>query len=317
MRYVIDILILFFYLTIMTGTIYSQTNVNKEKYYLNPVLINPAMSGSEFHPVLNMSVSKRWMGISESPSIQMISTSLRMGNFDFYNPKMFLNKTNLKTYEKVGLGITAYNYIDGPESAKGVQMAYAYHIALRKSRLSFGLSGTYNSNTLNGSLFNPVTPIDPLIDYSKEGINRFNMNFGSLYYTSDYFLGLSVLNLIPSKNIYQLAFGDDKRDFWLQGGYIFKDINSFMIEPSVFLNYNEINNLSYDIFAKLYFLRLNWLALGYHSRNAFSIKTGLRTGLLYLAYSFELSLSKIAKYSVGTHEIGIGLNIGTRRLEGF
>jgi hypothetical protein len=78
-------------------------------YYLNQQLINPATAGSEFYPVVNLSFTKQWLGFDNSPTMQMIGTSLRMGNFDFYNPKMFLNKTNLKAYEKIGMGLVIYN----------------------------------------------------------------------------------------------------------------------------------------------------------------------------------------------------------------
>ncbi len=170
---------------------------------------------------------------------------------------------------------------------------------------------------LDQSLFNPVFPNDPLIDYSKESINSFNINVGTYYYNSDFFAGLSVLNLIPVKDSYKSNYANENREFWLHGGYIFKEVEGVMIEPSVFINYNNDNNLSYDIFTKLYFFRLNWVALAYHSRNAVSMKTGIRARLFYFTYSYELTLSKIARYNTGTHEIGLGLNIGTRRLEGF
>jgi type IX secretion system PorP/SprF family membrane protein len=291
----------------------AQPFLRSEKQYLNPVIVNPAIAGSEFDPVLNISASKTWLGITGSPSTQMLSTSLRIGNFDFYNPKMFLNKTQLKAYEKIGLGLVVYNNQEGPVSNRGAQMAYAYHVPFMESRLSFGLAGTYNSFILDQSLFKPVNPMDPGISYSKEAIHAFNANIGIYYYTPDYFTGLSALNLFPGPENYNRQV----TEFSLQAGYIFKSLENIMLEPSLFLNYNSAEKLSYDLYTKLYFLRLNWVALGYHSYEAFSISTGLKIRRIYICYSVRANLSKIMRYNAGSHEIGLGLNLGTRRLEGF
>lgn len=291
----------------------AQGFLRSEKQYLNPVIVNPAIAGSEFDPVLNVSASKTWLGITESPSTQMLSTSLRIGNFDFYNPKMFLNKTGLKAYEKIGLGAVVYNHQEGPVSNRGAQLAYAYHIPFRQSRLSLGLAGSFNSYMLDQSGFKPVNPADPGIDYSRESLNAFNANIGVYYYTPDYFAGISALNLFPGPENYNIQ----ATEFSLQGGYIFKDPGKVMLEPSVIINYNEEEEFSFDIYTKMYFMRLNWVAIAYHSYKAFSIQTGLRIRKFYISYSVRAHLSKIVRYNAGTHEIGLGLNIGTRRLEGF
>jgi type IX secretion system PorP/SprF family membrane protein len=290
-----------------------QSVLIRDESYLNPVIANPAVSGSEFDPMLNVSASKSWLGIPGSPSTQMISTSLRIGNYDFYNPKMFLNKTKLKAYEKIGMGLAIYNQTEGPVANRGAQIAYAYHVPFQKSRLAFGLAGTFNSHILDQSEFRPVIPIDPLIDYTKENINVFNANIGVYYYTADYFAGLSALNLFSNSKYKK----ENNRIYSLQGGYIFKNIGSLMVEPSAFLKYDAENKLYYNIYSKLYFPRLHWVAIGYHSSRALSFMGALRLRKLYLCYVFKTNLSKIFRYNAGTHQVGLGMNIGTRRLEGF
>ncbi|HYW97180.1 MAG TPA: type IX secretion system membrane protein PorP/SprF [Bacteroidales bacterium] len=105
-------------LSASTGLSAQSENIFRN-YYLNQVIINPATSGSEYYSIVNLSFSRQWLGFKNSPSLQMLSTSLRMGNYDFYNPKQFLNKTGFKSNERIGFGAVVYNANEGPFPPEG------------------------------------------------------------------------------------------------------------------------------------------------------------------------------------------------------
>ncbi len=316
MRQTIRVFVVGMILSSAALQIQAQHNIIYRNHHLHQVFLNPATAGSEFFPVAALSYNKQWLGINQSPATLLASTSLRMGNFDFYNPKMFINKSSLKARERIGIGLGIYSDRNGPVANRGLNLAYAYHLALDNSRLSLGISGTAEQSVLDGSTWDPITPGDPLLGDGKESYINFNANFGVYYYGSKYFAGFSANHLIPLEN--KLDPGEKvKQDFILHGGYLFFSMESIKFEPSVNIRYLDYEQLEYDIRAKVYLQHIHWIALTYRSYKALALTAGMKIRQFYMAYSFEANLSSMVKYSAGTHGVHVGLNLGMRRLEGF
>lgn len=294
----------------------AQENIIYRSHHLHQIFSNPATAGSEFFPVAAISYGKQWLGFNQSPGTFLASTSLRMGNFNFYNPKMFINKTSLKSKERVGFGIGLYSDQNGPITDRGLNLAYAYHLALDNSRLSFGLSGSVEQSVLDGSTWDPITSGDPLLGNGKESYFNFNANIGAYYYGPSYFAGIAVNHLIPLED--KVNPGETvKQDYIIHGGYLFNSMKDFKFEPSLHVRYLDYKKLEYDIQAKVYLQHVHWIALAYRSYQALALSAGLKIRQFYLAYSFEANLSSMISYSAGSHGIHLGLNLGMRRLEGF
>ncbi len=316
MRIYLRIVAIVFTLLAGSQLLIAQHNIIYRNHQLHQVFTNPATAGSEFFPVAAISYQKQWLGINQSPGTLLASTSLRMGNFDFYNPKMFINKTSLKTKERVGLGFGLYSDQNGPLASRGVNLAYAYHLIMDNSRLSFGLSGSAEQTVLNGSVWDPITPGDPLLGNGKESYLNFNANIGAYYYGPNYFAGIAANHLIPLED--KVNPGETvKQDYIIHGGYLFRSMEEFKIEPSLNIRYLDYESVEYDIQAKAYLQHVHWIALTYRSYKALAISAGLKIRRFYLAYSFEANLSPIIRYSAGSHGIHLGLNLGIRRLEEF
>lgn len=310
------LLFLFILLIRGNGPLYGQHNYIYRFNQLHQEMINPATAGSEFIPVAAITYQKQWLGISHSPSTLLASTSLRIGNFDFYNPKMMVNKSKLKSQERIGMGIGFYTDQNGPLSSRGFNMAYAYHLNFSSSSLAFGLSGTMEQTVLNASSWNPITAGDPLLDGIKESYYNFNANLGVSYSGARYFAGFAVNHLIPLED--KVNPGEKvKQDFVLHGGYLFWDLQDVKFEPSLNLRYLDYEILEYDIRAKVYLQHVHWIALTYRSYKALALSAGLKVKRFYIAYLFEANLSSMVNYSAGSHGISIGMNLGMRGLEGF
>lgn len=294
----------------------AQHNQIYRNHHLHQVFMNPATSGSEYFPVAVLSFQKQWLGIPHSPGTLLASTSLRMGNFDFYNPKMFLNTSGIKSRERIGLGIGLYSDQNGPLTSRGLDLAYAYHIELDHSVLALGLSGTAEQSVLNGSVWDPITPGDPLLGIEKESFFNFNADFGIYYYGATYFAGAAVNHLLPLKNNVNPE-ETVKQDYIIHGGYLFRSMEEIKFEPSVNIRYLDYESLEYDVRIKVYLQHIHWLALTYRSYKAVALSAGMKIRRFYLAYYFESNLSPIIRYSAGSHGIYLGMNLGIRRLEGF
>jgi len=302
----------------MTGSYkgLAQNNIIYRHNDLHQVFINPATSGSEYFPMAALSYEKQWVGINQSPSNILASTSLRIGNFNFYNPKMFINTSKLKTAERIGMGIGIYSDRNGPVINRGANLAYAYHLVLNDARLSFGLSASAEQTILDETIWAPITPGDPLLGSIREPYYQFNASFGSYIYAPEYFAGFAATHLIPIED--KLNPGEKiKQDLILHGGYLFRSSEEFKFEPSVNFRYLDMEVLEFDIRATAYINHVNWVALTYRSYKALKLSAGMKVRRFYLAYTFEANLSPIAKYNAGTHGIHMGMNMGIRRLEGF
>lgn len=298
------------------GELIAQHNILYRSHLLHQVLVNPATAGSEFIPVAALSYQKQWLGINRSPHTLVSSTSLRIGNFDFYNPKMFINKSKLRSKERIGIGGAVYSDRNGPISMRGINLSYAYHLAFSGSRLSFGLSGTAEQSVLDGSAWDPITPGDPLLGGDGESFLQFNANTGVYYYGPRYYAGFAVGHLIPLEN--KIEPGKKvKQDFIFHGGYLFRPLENFKIEPSVNIRYLDYKILEYDFQTRIYVHHIHWMALTYRSYQALALMVGFKVRKFYVAYNFEVNLSPIIKYNGGTHGLHVGLNLGMRRLEGF
>jgi type IX secretion system PorP/SprF family membrane protein len=294
----------------------SQHNIIYRYNHLHQVFINPATAGSEFFPVACLSYQKQWLGINQSPSNILASASLRMGNFDFYNPKMFINTSDLRSVERIGMGLGVYSDQNGPVYNRGISLAYAYHLTLKETRLSFGLSANAEQSVLNESTWDPTTPGDPLLGNGRESYYHFNANAGVYIYAPKYYAGFAATHLIPLED--KLNPGQSmKQDFLLHGGYLFRSSEKFKFEPSVNIRYLDLKEFEFDIRAKAYLNHTHWVALTYRSYLALNLSAGMKIKGFYVAYHFEANLSQVIKYNAGTHGLHIGMNLGMRRLEAY
>lgn len=285
-------------------------------YFLHQQIINPAISGSEFFPVVNASYIKQWAGISQSPSVQMISGSFRIGNFDFYNPKMYVNKTSLKAAERIGAGFVVFNDNQGPVSHRGAQMSYAFHVPMDRARISFGLSAGYYQHMIDERDFSPVFPNDPILHFGTESYAHFNAGTGVYYYSPNWFAGASVTDLVPLR-LEDLDNQRIRQDLHLNGGYMIDPGDRVKFEPSVYLALYNYEALYYQVNARIYMDHVHWMNFHYRSIGTIGIQAAVKISRFHIAYGYEANLSRIFLYNMGTHEINIGTNLGIRRLEGF
>jgi len=297
-------------------TLSAQDNIVYRNNHLHQVMMNPATAGSEFIPVAVVSYQKQWLGIDHSPAALLASASLRIGNFDFYNPQMMINTSRIRTREKIGLGFGIYTDQNGPAMNRGLYLAYAYHIRLSGSSLALGISGNMDQSLVNGASWDPLSSGDPLLESKKDSYFNFNANVGIFYSSNRYFGGFSANHVLPLEN--RMKPGEHiKQDYILHGGYLFRSLMAFKIEPSLNLRYLDYETLEYDIRAKLYLKHIHWVAISYRSYKALSISFGLKIERFYLAYQYESNLSRMIRYSAGSHGLNLGINLGMRGLERY
>jgi len=309
-------LLIFFSLLLSPGKVKSQDNVMYRYSFLHPELLNPAISGSTFHPQACLTFNKQWIGIQGSPQTMLTSASIRIGNFDFYNPQKNINTSNIKSRERIGLGIGLYSDRNGPVSSRGIHAAYAYHLPLERALLSLGISGNVDQRILDETIFQPTYPGDPILTGTKESFMSYNATVGAFYYSPEFFGGVAFHHIIPLED--KFYPGEKvKPDVILHGGYLFSSFGKPRMEISTNLRYLDLDKLEYDIHFRTYIREIHWVALSYRTNNGVALHLGFKTGGFYLAYTYETALSSMVRYHMGTHAVHLGINLGIRRITGF
>lgn len=296
--------------------VFGQSSTILETHYLRPVIINPATAGSEYYPVVDLASGKKWLGIENSSSTQILSTSLRMGNFDFYNPKMYLNKTDFKAKERVGFGAYIFNYSNGPELNQGALLAYAYHLPLKYSNLSFGLSVSYERKSLRTEMLVPLNPFDPVLTREFLPLNYLSFNFGAFYYDRKWFIGLSANELYKVSNDRANKQYKNQDIALTVGGSVFK-YDKIIIEPSINAFLIDLKHFRSDLNIKLYYNYVHWIVFSIRTNYTAGLKFGYKIRNFYVAYEYDLTLTKIIRFNTGNHMLNLGVNLGTRLTDKF
>jgi len=78
------------------------------------------------------------------------------------------------------------------------------------------------------------------------------------------------------------------------------------------------NNLSVDIYAKLYIKKYHWIAVSYSTDRKINFRFGLKLyKRIYAGYNYECTLSNMVFYNYGSHEIHLGINLGLVGIKGI
>ncbi len=247
------------------------------------------------------------MGVNGSPSGQVFSNSLRLGEENFYDENMFINRPVINIADRVGIGLTVYNDNNGPLKHTGLLFAYAYHIPFRENRLSLGLSGSVTQHYLNTQLFKPANAGDPELYNNNKAIVP-EVNFGIIFHNPRFFAGLALNNIV---NLNKTM--DHKNSFpsvVAHGGYIFKINSTYKIEPALYLWKFSQENFSADFNCRVVFRNRNWLLLSYQNYN--SLLAGICisvTKAVHLGYSYAVGTQGLSAYYSGNQSLSLRADI--------
>ena len=269
--------------------------------------INPAAAGYDGAFISQFTATKKWIGMSGSPMNQVLSNSLRLGEEEFYDPTMFINKPFINYAPRVGIGLTFFNESNGPLQHTGAMLAYAYHLSIHDNRISFGLSGLVTQYHLNTREFKPVNPIDASL-YTNTSAFIPDINFGAFFYNRKLFAGLSVISLVNFNKI--PGYIETFPSILLCAGNKFIVNDRIKFEPSVFIWKFGKGSLLTDINGKLYFRDKNWIMLSYQGIGG--VLTGFGLNLkpgLQIYYTYTTNTTGLSTINAGSHSISLRVNI--------
>jgi len=261
-------------------------------YQNNPYLINPAVAGSIEQTPVYLTTRKQWMGFGKgAPSTTVLSAHKRVDN--------------------TAIGGYVFNDNFGNISRNGANLTYAYHARLNdEMQLSFAVSGSICKYNHDQSEYEHIESGDPAIFQSKISTIIPNSDIGVYLYSNSFFAGLSAMQLLNSKMI--LGFDNQDKNYTvnhynLYAGYILPASETLDIQPSVLLKSANLNNNEIDINIRATFNNSFFVGATYSTSSAVSVLLGMHHKNYSFGYVYDYSLSNLAKYSHGTHEVLLGI----------
>jgi len=302
--------------------VHSQQLPRFSQYYANEFLINPAVAGCDGRTVFNIGARKQWLGFSENtPSSYIISAQGRLLKTS-YTLKAGPRGANYHKAGKgrVGLGGIVFHDENGAVGRTGAQFSYAYHLFIRNSQLSFGLTGNVYQFRINPELAKLKNPeSDPLNGLIGKSTLVPDAGIGINFMKSNWHAGFSVSQIFQSKlKIGNSADYQSSQEIRLMRHYnILADYRftlpsnpNWEIEPSTLILFNEMLRMQADLTLKAYFKRQYWFGLSGRSSGDIILLIGAKFKNYYFGYSFDYGFKGISRYSLGSHEICFAVKLG-------
>ena len=226
---------------LLTQLSFSQEGIAVYSDYLsdNLYLIHPSMAGAANCAKLRLTARQQWFGQDDAPQLQTLSFNASVG-------------------PQSGIGVIAFNDVNGYNSQTGAKLTYAHHIRFSRSdydlnQLSFGINAGFVQSRLDETKFYPE--FDPIVDGGmKQKDSYFNVDIGASYNYLDFFAHFTAMNVISNKrDIYTDIESDNLRKYLITVGYVFGFQESLQWEPSVmFQAVDETKEKTIDINLKVY-----------------------------------------------------------------
>lgn len=307
------------------------------QYILNNYILNPAVTGIENYTEIKLSNRNQWTGINGAPVTTYFSIHTPVGKTDLRTSATSFevpgeNPRGQRLWEEYtapdphhGFGFTAMNDKAGYINRWSINATYAYHKPLSvKTTLSAGFSGGFTSVNLDRSKIElpNLDPDDPAIGISTGELKKVKPEIGAglWLYSAKYFVGLSVLNIIPGKakfvttDKYGTSFTPN---YFVTAGYRFSLTDEIMAMPSVMLQYWQPQLTGIHTNIKFQYLDNVWVGGSYRFSDmisGYSAMAGVNVSNTFnISYSYEVATtSRLRTYTNNTHEIMLGFILGNK-----
>ncbi len=274
------------------------------QFYANPLYLNPAFAGTARCPRVNLNYRNQWPALT--------------GTFVTYSASYDQHVEALGG----GVGLLVMNDKAGENTLNTTNVSGIYSYQLNVTRefsIKFGLQGTYTQKKLDWDKLTFGDMIDPRYGFIYEtqelrpNTNKgfWDFSAGILGYSNRVYGGVAVNHLTEPEEYYIKAAPGSKLPMKITGhiGAILPIGNSrdgaTYISPN-FLYQKQRDFEQYNIgvyFAKAPLVGGIW----YRGGDSFIVLVGLQQGIFKFGYSYDVTVSKLANASAGSHELSVGL----------
>jgi len=278
------------------------------QFFMNPVYLNPAYSGSMKIPRAGVQYRNQWPAYSNAYTTYFAT-------FDTYLPKA-----------KSGIGMLMYNDVqgDGVYTETSFKFIYSKEIRLNPDWTMYGsISAGAQFNSLNFSRLIFADGLDPISGQNQpsaetvpDNNNRLLPDFGTgvLFFNDHYFFGLAADHLTePNQSIYSEYPSHLPRKYtahfevnfpWFRAGHAKKYLK---LNPNfIFQSQGKEHNLTYGLYANRKGLTMGvWNRLTTRSCADMILMAGFMTKQLRTAVSYDWNITGVGLRSHGAVELSV------------
>ena len=269
------------------------------QYMFNKIAYNPGYAGAVNGICVGGLIRQQWVGFKETDD---------EGKSSMVAPETYVVSINAPVRAlRGGLGATIIQDKIAFQNNITLNLIYAYQTTLGAGDLGIGAQLSLLNKTIDFTEYNPPTSTnDPLLNEAEQSDMIFDVGIGLYYRVPDnYYLGLSVLQLLESETATDATSTKLKRQINLIGGYEFSLPNTPEIDilPSLMIK-TDGSSVQYDLSALLRFKNQFWGGVSYRYQDAIAIILGMEYKNFNIGYSYDINTSAIGSY--GAHEIRVG-----------
>jgi type IX secretion system PorP/SprF family membrane protein len=265
----------------------AQQDPQYTQYMYNMNVVNPAYAGSKESLSLTALYRQQWSGLDGAP-------------------ETFTFSAHSPISDKVGLGLSAIKDELGPISETNVYADFSYTLDVGPStKLALGLKAgaTFHDVGLIG--LELQDPGDPF--FSQDISNTYpNIGAGAFLYGENYYVGLSVPNLLNSVHLDEngLMYGSETNHYFATAGYVFQVSENVKLKPSVMVKSAFDAPLSIDGNLNALFYERFEIGASYRLDDSFSGLVGFQvTDFIRVGYAYDHVISDIQAVASSSHEI--------------
>ena len=295
-----------FYISI-TG--YSQQDPYFSTYFINPGIVNPSLSSTVDNNNVILVYRNQWANYNPT-NLSSSSDSPRTG----------ILSLNLKNREKsiyFGLNLISDNL--GPKESFNIYPYLGLKKKVNNSYLSFAISPTFKSTTMNFGSLVFVNPADPFNIGGRETQSKPDVGFGITYQNNKILLSLDVKNIIePSFNF---GLNDlenkDSRSVTFLGKYFIEVDRDLNVEPFLLVR-TDLNLFTFDVSTLATYQESFVLGGSYRYDEALVGFLGyhfLKKNKLFVGYSFDYVIHNVKAKAPISHELVVRYDLPTPQMK--
>jgi type IX secretion system PorP/SprF family membrane protein len=276
--------------SLWVAMVFAQQKPMFTNYILNEFYYNPAVAAAKEGADFRFLYRKQWAGMDGSPGTQTLTGHGR--------------------FEKLKLGIGGSFFHDktGPLRNIGASLGVSYGIQFKnESILSAGINFGFMRYEL-GTDIKIREQDDIAVNAAQQGKFLPDLGIGIYYRWKGLYAGLAIPQMVQANIKLEvedpLKMNKLIRHYFAAAGYRFTAAGKFELEPSFQIKGVKAAPVQADINLRGIYNRLAWLGVSYRTTDAVCIMAGVMIkDLIEVAYSYDITTSKLNTVSNGSHEL--------------
>ncbi len=279
---------------LMTSGVLAQQTRQTNLYRSNMYSVNPAYAGFSGCTEINFNHINQWIKIDGAPVTNFFSANTRIGK---------------------SLGIGANVLIDrlGMFQQLSASGSISYGLTFAKEhKVRLGISGGYFQMRIDPTDAIAFDAGDNIVEGGVQTSNSVETEAGILYSWKGLELSFASKQLLETRTNFNYQNLDGyglKRHFIGYAGYNILVSKKLALTPNIL--YKGVNNVNqFDFNVDLNYDDFIHGGIGYRTQAGLVARIGVNIRkMFFIGYAYETPMQNLAKYSSGSHEIGLGIRL--------